>query len=245
MKRRGSSHVEIIISFAIFLGFVSVALILFNPVKNVEESDVSVKYAMLEIERNASVKVETFSVFINNVDDSSGYPLMESNDIIQVKIAGLDSTKNIIAKIEGSTIESSSCGDFGEVCLQTNWISEKKYAIYVYSSEAFPYPSQLTSTKALADGDYILGEKITYNVIDTSKIDKLIENYDDNYPSLKEQLKISPSSEFYFNLKYEGKNIAPNKISQSSTDIFAETKRVELINKDNNIIFGDLSVELW
>jgi len=86
-NKRGISHIEVILSFVIFVGFLTFALFFFNPLDSSRVLDSSLFYAFDEISDNVSIKLESYSVTINNtVSDLVVGINIENPDSLNVRV---------------------------------------------------------------------------------------------------------------------------------------------------------------
>src|SRR3989344_2949597 len=66
MNKKGMSHVEIILSFVIFITAVGFALYFFNPGDSDRLVESSLTYAFTEISENTSLEIKIFTVLIKH-----------------------------------------------------------------------------------------------------------------------------------------------------------------------------------
>ena len=89
MEKRGLSHIEVILSFFIFVSFVLFAIYFFSPSKTSRIVDSSLSYTLDEVKKNISVELESFSVILNSST--------QGDDLASVEIKGVaDNTDNKI-----------------------------------------------------------------------------------------------------------------------------------------------------
>ena len=66
MEKRGIGHLEVILSFIIFIAAVGFALYFFSPTNGNRLGDSSLTYTLDEVEKNASSDILIYSVKVNN-----------------------------------------------------------------------------------------------------------------------------------------------------------------------------------
>ena len=93
MKKRGLSHIEVLFSFLIFVGFVMLALYFFSPFRSGRLVDTSLDYAMREVKKNVFVEVESFSYKLDVKE------LFDNGEAIgRIQIEDVDSLKKVAVK---------------------------------------------------------------------------------------------------------------------------------------------------
>ena len=90
MTKRGLTHIEVLLSFLIFMGFVVFALYFFSPFQTSRLVDSSLDYAFREIIKNTTIEIETYSFWF----DVSGY----ESEVKKIRIENIDSSKIVIAE---------------------------------------------------------------------------------------------------------------------------------------------------
>src|SRR3989338_3122764 len=85
MERRGISHIEVILSFILFVSAIGVALYFFSPFDSARLVKSSQEYAYREIVKNSSTNVEVYSVQVNNENEQ----IDNSGSVLPIFIDGI------------------------------------------------------------------------------------------------------------------------------------------------------------
>lgn len=78
-----------------------------------------------------------------------------------------------------------------------------------------------------------------------SSVRELIEQYNENYSAVKENLDISPSNDFSFSLKLSDGTIIEATQEINTKNIYAQETPIQYIDEDANIKSGYLTTKLW
>jgi hypothetical protein len=244
MGKRGIGHLEVILSFVIFIAAVGFALYLFNPTHTSKLVDSSLSYTLDEIKNNISSEVSAYSVKINNVGGAINNP----NSFIAVNLSKI--TGNVIVtNLAGQVLPSKSQIIGGDLIVQFNnsaniWPEESLVKVFV--SENYLAYSPIPSANVEVNNDF-------YNLASVSKKRVFLENaalelnksYWSNYSKLKEEFKIS-GAEFGFNLVFlNGLKIDSSKAVPRGFEVFSDNEKIEVLRNNNLIETAELVVRVW
>lgn len=237
MKKRGSHHVEVILSFIIFLGAVGFALWFFSPDGGVRRADSSMEYVFREVNRNASIDLISYSVKINPTWVSGLTP-----EIIGFEVNGIDSEMFGRARTEdGSVLGINREGDEFYV---KNFDWDGTSLIYLDFSKFFSDDNLIDSSVGVVEDYYDLGSKEKSEVLEESKIHDLQSRYFSNYSLLREDFNVYV--DFGFNIVFDdGERIDVEKQIPQGLDVFSETRRVKVLRENGNVEFADMIVKVW
>lgn len=237
MEKRGISHVEVILSFVLFIVAVGFALYLFNPGGGSRIAESSLDYAFIEITKNTSVPVETFSVIINST-------AIGSADSIAINFSSVPGNTSV-KTYSGANLDSSRRGDL--VIIEepaTGWSSVD--LVYVYFGGEFG-DDGLASTD-VNNSHYSLGSSQSRTVISERSFLSLNETYYSSYSQLKgrNQFNLPQRVDFGFSLVFlNGDLIIAEKNLPAGLESFSETRRAEVLRTNGEIVFADLIVKVW
>ena len=95
MFKRGLSHIEFVISFIIFIGFLVFAFVFFNPLQSNRTIESTLDYAWLEVSEEARDVAETYSVSID--------PAQVALSLVSLEIPGISPEYNAsVEDIDGT-----------------------------------------------------------------------------------------------------------------------------------------------
>jgi len=247
INKKAVSHVEMIISFVIFIGFVSFLLIVFNPLKIASPSNSYLDLTEEKILKYASVDLTVISLnvdfdstnvqdcfYINAIKNVDGNLIVKNRE--NVKIDSSWDKQNLKINIEKS-------GDF--------------YRLY-FSNE-FEKEKELESCDSIINLNYKLGVARAYKITSDKELSKLFRQYKsneegDNYITLKEELGlendfnimirgssgeiIASSSEK--SLQFIGERYKPTGINIRARDI-----PINILNSTGDIIPAIMNIQVW
>jgi len=234
MKKRGLSHIEAILSFVLFIGFLIFAFFFFSPFGG--ESRLlgsSMDYAFNEIEDNVTISLESYSVVISSSVGSGIIGVNISTNIPNPEAKVEDSQGNVISSIlSEEVVYFEKPGD--------------NFAI-VRFSEVFSQGGGST-------GDIILTEGENYSISSSDKKDIASEKrflelgavYSQSYFALKEHFNLPNRIDFGFILEFDDvSGIVASREIPDDLEVISREKRIEVIREDGEIVFADLRILVW
>lgn len=249
MNKRGLNHIEIMLSFLIFIGFVVFALYFFSPFQTSKLVETSIDYAFREIIKNTTTEIDTYSVKMD-LTGQSGQLRIKDEDL------GIDiGTKNLIFKNNtGSLIDSSIQSGTGGPSIK--WIvfdstsvinsmdPTNSIAIFLLNEE-FPVGTINGGTQLSRDKITILSsDKEKY--LSEKKFLALNNSYYANYQGVKEHFNFPSRANFEFTLKFDSNDLIETKRNiPEGVEIYTDTQRVEVFRIDRTTKFADLIVKVW
>ncbi len=242
MEKKGLGHIEILLSFLIFSGFVIFALYFFNPFKTDRIIDNSLDYAMREIIKNTTVEFEKYNIKINDFG--------ASNAIMKIEI-GVDNKKVKAENSDGVSVlveREGSSHNFRFNTTDTRLPSDpnKGFVIFKFSEdfEEEGPGSCAGGCQDLDDDKYsIMSDKM--KVISENRIKILNKTYNEDYFTLKQRFNIPSRANFEFTLRFDEYNFISAERYEPRTETFSDVKRVEVLTKEGGIKFADLIVKVW
>jgi hypothetical protein len=232
MEKRGLSHIEFVLSFVIFIGFIIFAFIFFNPLQSGRTLKSSMDYAWIEVSQEAKAKMETYSVFITS---GIGYK-------IAIKITGVDGSYN-------ASVEDSS----GEVI--KTYTNDNGYAHFDIGTEDF---FRIRYSPIFTKGEPISGTLIDDNdySISSSKVEEIYfeelfleinKSYFLDYKGLKTKFNLPNRVDFGFVVRFDnGDEINSLNEIPESLEVLSRRDRVEIIrNSSLKREYADLRVFVW
>ncbi len=232
MNKRGVSNIEFVLAFIMFVGFVVAALYFFNPTRNLKAVELSRDYVANEIIKNCSVELDSYSIIVNSYETK-----------LKVSIPGIASNKR--ARVEdyyGAKLTAAREGD--RVCFQRK-NAEFKDFVTVHFSEDFEEREDIDCSGISEEG-YSVASSAKENVISENRMIKLIENYDNDYESLKKALNVPDNIDFSFTLEFPGGyEMSAEKKTPLRVEIFSETELREVIKQNGESEFAYLTVRVW
>jgi len=241
MKKRGS-HVGMVLSFVIFITFLVFLYSIIEPaVKTQGDKQALLDYLKRELIQNFSAEMASVTITVEKTIPQNCIELenlVTELDIISTVIVKGE-TENILSnQISGNNlqIDREGIGDF---------------FFKIYQAEEFEElgGGTFSSCKLLKYGEskkeYTIGLTRTDEYIFETKIIRLIDEYENNYEDLKDELKIPLGSEFGFSFRYDNETIIGTEEKNVSINIYSEEIPTQYIDGEANILPGFITVKVW
>lgn len=227
--KKGMSHIEVILSFVIFVGFLIFLLAIFNPFKSEGKDRSYLDVLERAIIQNTSIEVEFMSVNIETLQNEC-FSLDYALDNIIVR----DENKNIIPGYSSNNK------------LFINGIGKK--FLYIYSSEAFEEQTFSGECNQLSEGtDYTLGLYRVEKYISNDSLNEIKNKIDDAtiYMELKRYYEIPNSMEFSFSVRDTAGIYLISSRTKDAKEIISRDIPIQIIFKDGSIKVAILNIKIW
>ena len=235
LKSKKGSHIEVVLSFIIFIGFlIFLYPILIEPAINIKKDN---QYLLdnLEIKliENISSDLTILSI---NIDNNSSQNCIRLNNLI----SDSEINSRIVVKNNPEETQTSYALE-NDLEIVRNSVEDVFFKIY-YSEEFKELDN--TGENPCNPENYTVGLVRTNEYVFETKIISLIEEYESNYEKLKERLELPSKNEFDFSFVYNNKTTI-GIIKEISTNVYAEEIPVQYVNKDGNILLGNIIIRIW
>lgn len=235
-NRRGIGHVEIILSFVIFIGFLIFLLVVFGPFKSAGVEEVYLDTLERGIKENTSIEVKFFSISLSHEQENC-FCFDYNFDNVVVK-------NERDAFIEAF---SKGGGNSRKICINGGG----KF-FYVYSSEEFveqKFDYNEEDCSQLTEGNYVFGLFSRYYFVSNNKLRKLHKNSKEDYEKTKEGLGLPSSKDFSFNVReteFGEENILNDTREQpKGVRVSARDIPMQIIYKDGNLKYAIMNIRVW
>jgi hypothetical protein len=217
--KKGNVHLEMVISFSLFVLFVLFILLYVKPFKQgtLSESAVSgLKEAFDE-----RVNIPIVSGFLKTDTDKPCF---------SVSVPGEGGS---IVRKEGLLVESGL--SLGSLTIRS---SAGNYRIIISPEIA----RNEFSCEALEEGEYTLGIFNNESIVYSGKLDFIKEQYENNYPDLKTQLRIPENFDFAVtsNMGFNLERPIPEQI-----EVFARSYGYTILESNGEIKNAQLTFKIW
>ena len=234
-NKRGLSHIEVILSFVIFIGFLIFILAIFNPFSIPSDNSGKISLVEKEILAYSSLEVKFLSLILNYTPAGCFRFKYENLDNITVKNESYDF-------INAST---DSTGSGKHVII--NGAGTKFY--YLLSSQDFEERSfsYTPLCRQLDRDNYAFGLFSKHNMTSYTKMLQLAGRHNSDYFALKNDLKISASDDFSFSVLDSLNKLLLNvsKKAPSNIKVVANEVPISLVYKNGTIISAKLNIRVW
>ena len=243
MKRKESrlgvvSHVGVVLSFVIFVTFIIFIYIMVRPAVGAENKQNLLNNLRDRVIEKSSAELMGASVLI---DKDVLQPCVQLNDFFnKIEIGNRIIVKNdagevLNAKISGQNLFVERNGN--EIFLK------------IYGAEEFDITETGTTSpcEQLNEGSegYIFGLIRSEKNVFEKRIIQLIEDYNDNYESLKEELNVAPGNEFKLGFTYANGTSISTEEKEVLVSVFINEIPIQYLSRYADKELGSLNVGVW
>ena len=230
-NKEGVGHIEMIMSFVLFMGFLGVAFYFFSPFQSGRTLHSSLDYAFDEILEKTKTDLEIYSVV---------FPSGCQNKTIEISNLGPINGDVIILDINGDDLDGKG-NNAGKFC-----IPNPKDFIKILINEEFA--SAYDDCSESPSSCNIISSSEQRSVVGKSKFDYLVEDYAGDYVGLKDEFNLPGRIDFGFSLISDDRtiNISTDgiRIIPDNLEIISKVDRIEVATSEG-IVFADLVVKVW
>lgn len=237
MEKRGLSHVEMIASFALFVGFLLFGLYFFNPLNNQRLFDSTLYYTFDAIEDNATVRSISYGIALQpHVDFASVSISLPRKDIQGEGI--------YVENSRGERVPSALTPNGDIAFARTDGFFQVRLGEFPYQEAVLPGTPQ----PVVLGQDFSISTTEEVELMDEWKLRQLAEMYQntDSYEMLKTQFNIPRRVDFGFRVVFsETEVIEATREIPEGVESFAQTKRMRLTRENGSTAFADITVVVW
>lgn len=210
-SNRSQAHVEMIVSFALFLGFLITLLFILNPIGKDKNLITTLEVTQGKIMKNISADYISASLIVD-AGVAQGTCFYVAN---KPGLAG-----NVLAEdLAGNMLPASSTPDSVFLASSPN---NRFYKLYF--SEGFENANTFSCGNQLPGENYDFGATEKGNLIVIKKVQRLIAAYNDNYDAVRNNLGLKNNFALFFydtqkNLLLNASRFVPSGAEVSSRNI--------------------------
>ena len=233
MHKRGLSHIEFIISFVIFMGFLIFGFYFFNPLDSNRVLDSSLFYTRDAISRNASSTLVSYSLVISN-------PPSENVAVSLSK--GRASGKGV--RIEASSGQKLMCALDGENSVFS--LSSNRFVVVSFG-DFLPCEDEIAEPVFLKyPEDYSISSSDEKIILSEYRLRLVNESYWTDYDNLKKQFNLPGRIDFLFSVAFsDSDKIIAERAIPEDIEVLSDIKRTEVIRMDGSRAYADIAVAVW
>ena len=237
-SNKKGSHIGVVLSFVIFITFLTFLYSITEPLTKVERSKQNLlDYIEVELLKDFSEDMTSASVNIENHvgDNCIKLPLIDD---------GLQGINSIVKDEDEIILQSFLDSDDG---IKVN--RDSKYFLKIYYSNEFDNGGDIGGCVDLLDGfDYSIGSIRTTEHVFESNINNLTDYINlgvDNYAKVKSRFKIPLGDEFGFSFKNDNEEIIGTQEKNISASVYVEELPIQYIDSEANIKSGFVVIRVW
>jgi len=235
-NKKGMSHVEIVLSFVIFIGFLIFIFSIFNPFRVSDEKEIYLNIIERGIKEQTNVEFKFLSLSLNQ-------SLGEACFYFEYNLS------NVVVKNESYDFVAAFSEKSGNK--RRIYINGTGSFFYIFSCEEFN-ESNFSSQhcKKLKQKDYTLGLLRRYDVTSYSKLENLTKKYDLNYEGIKGEIGLPSSKDFSFsvrdtNLSSRKPILTVNKTISKQVGILTRDVPIQLLYSNGTLKYAILNIQVW
>ncbi len=231
MRNKRGSHLGVMLSFIIFIGFLIFLYSILAPTtKTKEDEQFLIDHLEFELLKNVSVNLTSITVSITDTITESCIELENINNVI-------DNSKLVIK----DNLEVSQNYDYAIGRLE---IDSNKDFFKIYSSDKFlDLGINLENCQPILEENYVIGLVKTNTYVFEESIGNLTEPA--NYENFKASLNLAPGKGFGFSFVNSEGIIIKTSEQEHSTNIYIQEIPIQYIDKNANILPGFINIKVW
>jgi hypothetical protein len=233
MQKEGLGHIEMILAFVLFVGFLFFGLYFFNPLSADRLLDSSVDYASREIIKNTSLDTLTYSLVINASDPS----------LVALPISALEvpsGSSFLVLDSKGKVLPSQITGIF----LSFDRGSDRFVKIIVGSFAVAT--TNLSMGEIIPLENYTISSSESERLTSETSFKMLKERYDLDYVALKKDFNLPGRVDFSFSAIFSDENnVTATQFVPEGLEALSKQERIEVLMEDGTVEFADLLVRVW
>lgn len=252
MNKKGSGHLEIIISVILFIFFVSTALILVKPTDVTILDDTSVRYASNSLKIAASEVVDEYSIVVYPSVKEKADPtklIVELEGLSSILDANIGTEIVLNNKSSSDVIEYGVSGDNVVLERVLGWYEadDKPQFFYLRIGKMFPPTSGLAVPGTVDERHYNVTTIKSFTLYSENLLKEINTSYYEDYNGLKNSLNIPLNINFGFIILDRDQNvlIRSTREAPAGVDVFSERRRIRIYRTSGDLEFGDLIVRTW
>lgn len=240
MSQRKGTHIGVVLSFVIFMTFIIFLYIIVQPAIKLDDKQNFLEYIEGEIIGKSSTDLTSVSVAVDKTNPKTCIQFLDFFNKTEIG-------NRIIARNDaGNVLQTRISGDGKNLFIVK---SEEDDFIKVHESNEFDIAETgvINPCQQLSEGKggYNLGLIKTNKQIFETKIIKLMNDYNNNYETLKEELGVAPGSEFGFSFTYSDGIIIKTGEKNISVSVYVNEIPIQYISKDAAREPGFLNIKAW
>jgi hypothetical protein len=230
-----------ILSFVIFITFIVFIYVVVNPAVNTgEDKRAILQYIDARVSENVSAMLMSTSVDFNNSVNPSENCIVLKNFLFYTNITA----PNILVKSETGSLQEAY-EELFDLKIDRESASNRFFKIY-QSLEFNRLESNLTiSCHLVTETEYKIGSIQTGRYIFEKELNRLIENYRNNYEELAAALKVPPGNEFGLGFTQSNGTKVEVGEAPASANVYAEELPVQYVDNQTNIQSGFINIRVW
>ncbi len=234
MNKAGISHLEMVLSFIIFIAAISVSLLILSPVQKSFVGESPEEIVMDKIIKKISLPIERYGVIVNE-------DIPEGIITLPFTYAGARGIR--VENLSGDVMPSK----LAVRTLSVEWGPADGRIVYIYAGDFASNADNFILTETIDSSKYKLGSyNLSMMAVSKKNIENLAKDYSEDYDNLKNEIGIPAGRDFVFSVVFSSDDkIESSSVIEGRTEVFADSMRVMVLREDGKRIFANLEVKVW
>jgi hypothetical protein len=198
MNKRGISYIELIISFALFVGFVIMLFVYLNPVRQPNLTEVILNSVQGNFENNVTITLTEIPFKVTD----SGCIKNNTASLLSTNFGDDYNKEKMFIEDDFGNLVTFDLLEDGSLVMQTS--SAQIYHIFYSNDTEFTAPTSTTCspTEAMIN----VSTARSSSILSSDRLNKLNDSYYNYYDNLKKQFDVPPLGDFAIKV-YNGTNV--------------------------------------
>lgn len=242
-KKGAGSHIEMVISFGMFLLFVFLMLVYIRPIRNQGIGNVLIDSLYSGIKENASVIFLRIPLAVNN-EPLPCFIVPNPFDVdvlTESRVLVKDSSENSLK----FRLQNIKDGKFDNISIEGS--SKNLYYLY-YSNETFNSQTLVPTCPKLNSTNYSFSTITVFNALSKKRLQALAAQYTDNYELLKTQFHFPQNYDFVITVNTLLTNqqiISMSRNKPKGVEVNAIQIPVEVLDENGLILKAIINIQVW
>ncbi len=248
IEKRGASHIEIILAFILFAGFIVFALYFFSPRDTDRFVETNIDYVNREVMKYANSDVDEISVKIDSSKVGFGKTRVILSGVAKIDGEDIDLAKNVGTVDSNGEVLASNRRKNNEDDICVVWQSKEIMTLRFSNGIDNDGSNYCQGAQAITDNN---GYEVVFvknrMILSENGMLALKDEYYNNYLSLKkDEFNLPDRVNFAVNLTFgDSDEIVMEQAIPDNLEVFVNTRRVEVLRGEGNIVFADLVIKVW
>jgi hypothetical protein len=234
MKLKNSkkgSHIDVIVSFIIFIVFISFLFILLNPATIMDkDKEQTAEYLKLRIDEK--IQTDLVVVHVANISNKDIEDCLRFDDE-NLEISGMTP---IAKDSSGNSVDSTGS-------LDIDWNSASSFFRVYYSKDSFNLHTSDSAFSSCQTGE-IKSVRYIQEAVETN-ISQLFLDFNANYSAVKSELGLAKNEEFAMQFQFSNGTTVGTAPTDAKIERYAEKYQITYFDMEANKRSGYMTIYIW
>ncbi len=247
IENKKGSHVGVVISFVIFVGFIIFLYVILRPVVVTQfEKQSALEYTELSLIEYFKGNLTIVTLIINDNYDLGGKPCLKFNQVGAINNLNLESQNMFALNESGEPVKLQWVAQLTQEHLLLENNGENRFFKIFASPGINNVQGGLTGCTNVNDGsEYVVGVSQNTEFILEGWIIDIIERYNTDYYSLKAEIGLPDNYEFGFDFQYNNGTIISTNRNPGFTSVYSEEINILYLDPALQEYTGKIILKIW